>query len=123
LVFIYGIIHNKITLKEKRKELRNNSTYAEIILWTYLKKSGLEGRKFRRQHSIGNYIADFYCPQERLIIELDGESHFTEEGLEKDKIRTEYFLSLNIKVVRFENQEVLYNTESVLKKIVENFKI
>ena len=55
-----GIIHNKIVLKKRRKELRNNSTYAEIILWTYLKKSQLEGRKFRRQHSIGNYIVDFF---------------------------------------------------------------
>jgi len=56
-------VHNRKYLKDRRKELRNNSTQAEKFLWHYIKDSKLEGRKIRRQHSIGNYIVDFYCPE------------------------------------------------------------
>ena len=73
-------IHNKIELKGKRKFLRNNSASAEAMLWLLLKGKQLEGRKFRRQHSVGNYVLDFYCPSEKLAVELDGEPHFTDEG-------------------------------------------
>lgn len=68
-------LHNRKHLKDFRKELRNNSTKAESRLWKVLRKRQLEGRKFRRQHSIGNYIVDFYCPEEKLIVELDGAIH------------------------------------------------
>lgn len=68
-------LNNRKYLKEFRKELRNNATKAESQLWKTLQKSQLEGRKFRRQHSIGNYIVDFYCPKEKLIVELDGQVH------------------------------------------------
>lgn len=115
-------IYNRKYLKTRRKDLRNNSTQAEIILWQYLKGSQLEGRKFRRQQSIGNYIVDFYCPKERLVIEVDGEVHFTPEAIEYDKQRTKYLESLYIKVIRFENQEVVYNIDTVLEKIKSNFK-
>ena len=114
-------IYNRNYLKSRRKELRNNSTKAEIILWKYLKGSQLEGRKFRRQQSIGNYIVDFYCPKERLVIELDGEVHFNKDAIEYDKLRTEYLESKFIKVIRFENKEVIYNIEKVLKTISNNF--
>ncbi len=114
-------IYNRNYLKSRRKELRNNSTKAEIILWKYLKSSQLEGRKFRRQQSIGNYIVDFYCPKERLVIELDGEVHFNKDAIEYDKLRTEYLESKFIKVIRFENKEVIYNIEKVLKTISNNF--
>ena len=67
-------IHNKIELKPYRKALRKDLTPAEAFLWKYLQNRKLEGRKFRRQHSVGNYIADFYCSSERLVIELDGHS-------------------------------------------------
>jgi len=115
-------IYNRKYLKTRRKDLRSNSTQAEIILWQCLKGSKLEGRKFRRQQSIGNYIVDFYCPKERLVIELDGEVHFTPEAIEYDKQRTEYLESLYIKVIRFENQEVVYNIDKVLENIKSNFK-
>ncbi len=114
-------IYNRKYLELRRKELRNNSTKAEIILWKYLKGSQLEGRKFRRQQSIGNYIVDFYCPKERLVIELDGEVHFKKDAIEYDKLRTEYLESIFIKVIRFENYEVIYNINKVLKTITENF--
>ena len=62
-------IHNRKNLKQFRKDLRNNLTPAEATLWKAIQRSQLEGRKFRRQHSVGNYILDFYCPKEKLAIE------------------------------------------------------
>ena len=115
-------LHNKKILKVKRKELRNNSTQAEIYLWQHLKQKKLNGRKFRRQHSIGNYIVDFYCPQERLVIELDGEYHFEEDTIKYDEQRTKFLNELSIKVIRFENQDVLNNIEHVLRQIISEFK-
>ena len=115
-------INNRKYLTPFRKSLRNNLTPAEAFLWTLLKNSQLDNRKFRRQHSVGNYILDFYCPSERLAIELDGEFHFTPEGIEYDKTRTEYINGLNINVIRFENKLVFENTDWVLMEIKNNFK-
>jgi very-short-patch-repair endonuclease len=115
------IIHNKKELKENRRTLRNNMTSAEAKLWDHLKKKGLDGKKFRRQHSIGNYILDFYCPGEKLCIELDGEGHYTSAGYEYDLIRTGYLNSLNIKVCRIENKRVFENMEGVLQEIRSYF--
>jgi very-short-patch-repair endonuclease len=114
-------IHNKKSLKEKRKHLRNNGTPAEATLWNLLKAKQLEGRKFRRQHSIENFIVDFYCPSEKLAIELDGEHHFTEEGLAFDKQRDDKLASLGIRVIRIENEDVFRATEAVLSKIKDCF--
>ncbi len=68
-------IHNIKYLEVLRKDLRNNLTPAEATLWKYLQHSKLDSRKFRRQHSVNNYIIDFYCPSEKLGIELDGNIH------------------------------------------------
>ncbi len=116
-------INNKKILEPYRKALRKNLTPAEAFLWRLIKNSQLEKRKFRRQHSVGNYILDFYCPSEKLAIELDGEFHFTPEGVEYDKKRTEYINNFNIKVVRFENKLVFENTDWVLGEIKNNFRI
>jgi very-short-patch-repair endonuclease len=116
-VMPHRYIHNRIELKTFRKSLRNNSTLAEAILWKHIKGRQLNGRKFRRQHSIGSYILDFYCPEEKLAIELDGAHHFTPEGLAHDEKRTHYLNSLNIKVLRFENDLILHNTPFVLAEI------
>jgi very-short-patch-repair endonuclease len=115
-------IFNKKDIKPRRKKLRNKSTYAEVFFWQQVKSRQLEGKKFRRQTSVGNYIVDFYCPEERLIVELDGEVHFDEEAIKYDKKRTEYLKSVGLTVIRFENQDVLKNTEYVLSKIKEYFK-
>ncbi|HMV09221.1 MAG TPA: endonuclease domain-containing protein [Cyclobacteriaceae bacterium] len=117
-----GIIHNREYLKQKRKDLRNNGTSAEATLWKFLQKSQLDGRKFRRQHSIGNYIVDFYCPAERLVVELDGQYHFEHDGEIRDEIRTKYLESLGIRIVRFENYEVFETVEEVLGKIKLSFR-
>lgn len=115
-------IHNRKNLKQFRKDLRNNLTPAEATLWKALQKSQLEGRKFRRQHSVGKYVLDYYCPQEKLAVELDGNEHFTVSGSEKDRIRDEYLNGLNIKVLRFENKEVFENLDGVLDEIKRSFK-
>lgn len=114
-------INNRPELKQFRKELRNNSTAAEATLWNFLKAKQLEGRKFRRQHSVENYILDFYCPAEKLAIELDGAGHYTSAGYEYDLERTEALKSHGIKVIRFENRAVFENLEAVLKEIKNNF--
>jgi very-short-patch-repair endonuclease len=115
-------IHNKPSLKENRRRLRNHGTSAEAVLWTRLKNKQLEGRKFRRQHSVENYILDFYCPSEKLAIELDGAHHFTSEGYEADEIRDAFLLQLGIRTIRFENDVLWWSIEHVLETIKENFK-
>jgi len=75
-----------------RKKLRNNATRAEIVLWSIIKNKQLDGRRFRRQFGVGKYVLDFYCPSERLAIELDGHYHYTEEGIERDKERALFYL-------------------------------
>ena len=74
------LIHNAHPTNEKRRKLRKNLTPAEARLWLHLKESKLDGKKFRRQHAIGPYVAAFYCPECRVIIELDGAGHKTELG-------------------------------------------
>lgn len=110
-------LNNIPILKERRKALRLNMTEEEIILWEHIKDSKLDGRKFRRQHSVGYYIADFYCPKEKLAIELDGFQHYSKEGLEKDIYRDKHLNDLGIKVLRFRNEEVKNFLLNVLNTI------
>jgi very-short-patch-repair endonuclease len=116
-----GKVHNKKSFEQLRKTLRNSSTSAEAALWTMLKKRQIEGGKFRRQHSVGPYIVDFYCPSEKLAVELDGAYHFTSEGIAYDEERSAYLRRYNINVIRFENREVFENPEAVLEKIKSQF--
>ncbi len=112
-------LHNLIGLKTKRKELRKRLTPAEAKLWVYIKNSQL-GQKFRRQHSVGYYILDFYCPAKMLAVELDGSPHDTEQGYRQDQERTIHLNALGIKVVRFENKDVINNLEAVITEIKKN---
>ncbi|MCD4731656.1 MAG: DUF559 domain-containing protein [Bacteroidales bacterium] len=114
-------IHNNPRLKKFRKELRHNLTPAEASLWKMLQGRKLEGRKFRRQHSVGNYILDFYCPEERLGVELDGDHHFNPSGEQYDEIRTNYITNAGIRIIRFENKDVFEQTEYVLESIKKEF--
>lgn len=116
-------INNLPQLKEKRKALRNKSTPAEIALWQLIKKKQLDGRRFRRQFSIGFYILDFYCHSEKLAVELDGAAHFTEEGRKKDTIRDEYLNYLGITVLRIENKMVFTSPDQVLEYIRSGFRV
>ena len=114
-------INNKPELKIQRRNLRNSSTPAEVALWILLKGKQLEGRKFRRQHSIGNYVVDFYCPSEKLVVELDGEPHFRDDGVKHDKIREAFINRFGIRIVRFENFKVFDHPETVLADIKKYF--
>ncbi|GAA3593590.1 DUF559 domain-containing protein [Flavivirga amylovorans] len=115
-------IHNHKYLEEYRKALRKNSTSAEAALWTFLQKKKLEGRKFRRQHSIKNYIVDFYCASEKLIIELDGAYHLDSAQQNYDCERTKDLNELGFEVLRFENKLVFENIANVLEEISNHFK-
>ena len=116
------MIHNRHVLKSRRKELRNNSTPAEKLLWSMLQHRNLGGYKFRRQHSVGAYIIDFYCPSEMLAVELDGDSHFTDEAIEYDLERTAYLNTLKIKVLRFLNADIYNDLNVVCERILEEIE-
>jgi len=101
------------------KGLRRRSTDAEQLIWSRLRAGRLEGMKFRRQHPIGPYIADFVCLERKLIIELDGSQHALPEELLKDSQRSEWLEKEGYSVLRFWDNEVLTNTEGVLEVIRE----
>jgi len=105
----------------KAKDLRKNETEAEKLLWDKLKNNQLGGFKFRRQHPISLYIADFYCHKLKLIIEIDGGYHFTKEQISKDEERTEILDFNGVNVIRFSNDEVLSNIDNVLNEIKKYF--
>ena len=110
--------HNQKAQSQQRRELRNNSTAAEVALWKMLKDKQVEGVKFRRQFSIGPYILDFYSPEVRLCIELDGAVHYTEGGADYDWSRTEYLSKEHdIVVLRFENSTLYKYSEEVIAEI------
>ena len=114
--------YNKKSLTEKRKQLRSNGTSAEAVLWNRLKEKKLDGRRFRRQFSINNYIVDFYCTTEKLAIELDGQNHFTQAGSANDYERDQNLKAQGVTVLRFENEVVFKNIEGVLDEIKRHFK-
>ncbi|EFI33654.1 protein of unknown function DUF559 [Desulfonatronospira thiodismutans ASO3-1] len=115
-------IYNQKKLKPHRKILRREMTPAESKLWTFLKSKQLEGRKFRRQHSVGPYIVDFYCPAESLVLELDGEVHNDQMRRDYDETRQEYMENLGLKVLRFENRQIFTDIDNVLESIKKHFK-
>ncbi|RIJ37446.1 endonuclease domain-containing protein [Pontibacter oryzae] len=116
-------LHSIPNLKIERALLRNSMTPAEEELWYLLRKHKVGGRKFRRQHSIGSYIVDFYCASERLVIELDGAVHDTAEAIANDQVRDETLLFLGYKVIRIRNDEVFEQPEAVLQRIDATFNI
>ncbi len=102
--------------REMRKSLRSNATPAEAALWRALKGRGAGGYKFRRQQGIGPYVLDFYCPELRLCVELDGASH--DYKYEYDEQRTAYLRRQGIRVVRFENEQVWKSVDRIVEEIV-----
>jgi very-short-patch-repair endonuclease len=110
-------IYNTTKSAIYRKKLRKSLTPAEAVLWKCLQRSQILGKKFRRQFSIGRYIVDFYCPECRLAIELDGQGHFAVNADLYEVERTKYLDSCGIRVLRFENNVVFNNLEAVLDAI------
>ncbi len=107
---------------ELAKQLRQAQTDAEKFMWQLLRNRQLANAKFRRQHPIEGYIADFYCHEYKLVIELDGCQHFTEIGMKKDAQRTARLNELGIHVLRFDNRQVLTETGAVLQMVFERLK-
>ena len=104
-------------LKQFARNLRNNSTKSEIILWKYLKNKKMYGFDFHRQKPIDNYILDFFCYELMLGIELDGYSHQLEEVIKKDQLKNKKMAALGIEVLRFSDKDVFNNINSVLRVI------
>ena len=99
------------------RELRQNATHAEKLLWQLLRNRQLDGWKFLRQHPIGKYVLDFYCHEAKLAIELDGSQHAEPDQAQHDAERTRALEAEGIRVLRFWNNEVLKNTDTALQAI------
>ena len=110
-------IYNVASKEERRKELRNSLTVAEAVLLKHLKGRQLDGMKFRRQSSVGPYIVDFFCPEKRVVVELDGARHFGPAAGDYDDRRTRYLEERGIQVIRFENRRLYKDLEGVLEEI------
>ncbi len=106
-------------LKSFSRDLRINMTPAETKLWGCIRREKIHGVKFYRQKPILNYIADFYAHEPKLIIECDGSQHYEEEHIISDYERDKAIEQLGIKVLRFDNQEIMNNTDAVMQVIWE----
>jgi len=113
-------IYSLVKFKERRRELRKRATAQKDLLWEKLRNRKI-GFKFRRQHSVGGYILDFYCKEKRLLIEIDGEIHQIKEAREYDEVRDKYFSELDFKVLRFTNSEVDKDINKVIGEIKSCF--
>lgn len=109
-------------LREFARENRKNMTLAESVLWEALRKGGIDGYKFLRQHIIGDYIVDFLCRDSGLVIEVDGGYHSEPRQQESDEQRAEWLEQQGYTVMRFSNEEVLNEIEKVIKTIEDFFK-
>ncbi len=107
-------LFNDAHYKSRRQTLRKNSTYPEQLFWQVVRDRQL-GFKFRRQQGIGHYIADFYCADCQLVVELDGDSHFTHEAKQYDHLRDEFFNSCGLKVLRFTNKQIVEDLSAVIE--------
>ena len=104
------------TLAQKRR-LRTAMTPAEQLLWTKLRSKQCHSFKFRRQHAIGPYIVDFFCPEQLLVLEIDGDVHAKKMQRTRDQMRERHLRSLGLQVIRYTNHEVLHNLNGVLEHL------
>ncbi len=103
------------------KKLRNEPTLSESLFWSLLKQNFTQFR-FKRQHPISQYIADFYCHKLKLVVEIDGDIHQNEEIKNDDKLRDEFMSGLDLKIIRFTNDEVCKSAEQVVEKLKDLIK-
>ncbi len=109
--------YNKTLEKPKRQFLRNHATSHEELLWSHLRRRQILGYKFRRQFSVGAYVLDFYCPELKLAIEVDGSSHDSIRSQRNDLERQTYLEGFGIRFLRFRNDEVEFQTDGVIAAI------
>jgi len=105
-------------IHRRAKELRKNMTEPEKLLWEKIRNRKLGGLKFRRQHPISMFIADFYCHEIKLVLELDGKIHDSEDNREYDEGRTAELGYLGVRVIRFTNEEIINSIDKVLSEIL-----
>ena len=115
---IVKIIYNP-KLKQLSRNLRNNSTLSEVLLWNELKARKINGYQFMRQKSIGNYIVDFYCSKLKLAIEVDGETHGFERAIVRDQIKDKYLASLGIHIIRYDYSDVKNDISGVIDHLID----
>jgi very-short-patch-repair endonuclease len=114
------MLQYKPHLKARARSLRNNLTDAEQRLWNRLRGKQVSGIQFYRQKPIGNYIVDFYAPLVRLVVEVDGSHHLDGIQAKHDKQRNEYLERLGFKVLRFDDRQVLMQTDAVVEEIFQS---
>jgi very-short-patch-repair endonuclease len=115
--------YNKSSEKEKRRKLRQNQTNAEELVWRYLRNRQMLGYKFKRQYSVDQFVIDFYCPDLKLGVEVDGESHNNPDQQKKDISRQKYLETFNIKFVRIKDEELLGNPNKGFNKLEAAIKL
>lgn len=104
-------------LRERARQLRNNSTKSEVFLWNYLKGKQIHGVDFHRQRLVDNFIIDFFCQEIYLAIELDGYTHLLDSSLKRDEIKEKKLNELGIELIRFWDEEIFNDLENVLRVI------
>ena len=109
--------YNRSHEKAKRRGLRKEMPRAELVMWSRLRGRQVWDCKFRRQFSVGPYLMDFYCPSLKLAIEVDGDSHFGDGAEERDAKRQQYLESFGIEFLRFTNEQVVKETETVVQMV------
>lgn len=113
---------NYLELREFARQNRFNMTEGESLLWARLRGRKVAGKRFMRQHIIGKYIVDFVCEDNGLIIEVDGGYHSEPQQEESDQLRTQFFESIGFHVIRFSNEEVLNEMNTVIERIEKEFE-
>ena len=111
------MLHYNKALKQFSRQLRQEMTDAEKLLWSRIRGKQLKGVHFYRQKTIGNFIVDFYCPKANLVIELDGGQHYNDEMRAKDMQRDRILKGMGLTVLRFSDREIFENTGAVLERI------
>ena len=108
--------------KFNSRDLRRNQTDAEMLLWSRIRRKQIKNIQFYRQRPIGNFIVDFFAPSVKLVIEIDGGQHFEKVHAERDKKRDSYLKQLNLKVLRFDNLQVIQTIDDVVEVIFEEIE-
>jgi very-short-patch-repair endonuclease len=114
--------YNKKSEQEKRRSLRKNMTYCEKIVWSNLRKRQL-GYRFLRQYSVDHFVIDFYCPELKIAVEVDGASHNNPEQIDYDTKRQKYLEEFHIKFVRIKDEDLFGNPNQSFMKIEDSIKL